>query len=45
VRESKPYQLILRENTIRHILALLKMKFPSNPVDAFLPAMQEIADL
>ena len=45
MRESKFYQLILRENTIKHISALLKMKFPSNAVDAVLPVMEEIKDL
>ena len=45
MRESKGYQLILRETTIKHITALLKMKFPSSAVDASLPAMREITDL
>ena len=45
MRESKGYQLILRETTIKHIVALLKMKFPSSVVNASLPAMKEITDL
>lgn len=49
MRESKFYQRqvakIARENTIKHIMALLKMKLPVEAVNALAPALQNIDNL
>ena len=45
MRESKGYQLILRKNTIEHILALLEQQFHTEAVRALTPAIQNIDDL
>ncbi len=49
MQESKFYQRqvakISRENTIKHIMALLKMKLPVDTVNALAPALQNIDNL
>ena len=45
MQESKFYQLMVKENTIEHILVVLKTKFPPELVDALVPALQDINDL
>ena len=45
MRESKAFQLILRETTIKHILALLQVKFQAEAVSALTPALENIDDL
>ena len=45
MQESKFYQLMLKENTIEHILVVLKTKFSTELVDALKPALQDIDDL
>lgn len=45
MRESKGYQLIVRENTIEHIVALLEQQFHKETVRALTPALQNIDDL
>ena len=49
MQESKGYQLlterITKEITIEHILVVLKTKFPTELVDALVPALQKIEDL
>ena len=45
MRESKFYQLLLRETTIEHIIALLKKRFQTEDVSALTPALQNINDL
>ncbi len=45
MRESKAFQLILRETTIKHILALLQVKFQAEAVSALTPALEDIDDL
>lgn len=49
MQESKFYQRqvtkIARENTIKHIMALLKMKIPVDAVNALAPALQNIDNL
>ena len=45
MQESKTYQLILRRNTIKHILGLLDQKFPTDAVRAFTPIIQNISDV
>ena len=45
MRESKFYQLILKENTIEHIIALLEQQFHTETVRALTPMLQNIDDL
>ena len=45
MRESKGYQLMLRENTIEHIIALLEQQFHTEAVRALTPMLQNIDDL
>ena len=45
MRESKFYQLMLRENTIENIIALLELKFHTETVRALTPILQNIDDL
>ncbi len=49
MRESKTYQRQMekaaRETTIKHILALLKLKMPADAVNALVPTLQNIDDL
>ena len=45
MRESKGYQLMLRENTIEHIIALLEQQFHTETVRALTPMLQNIDDL
>ena len=45
MQESKGYQLILRENTIQHIIALLEQQFHTEAVRALTPMLQNIDDL
>ena len=45
MRESKGYQLMLRENTIEHIIALLEQQFHTEAVRALTPMLQNINDL
>ena len=45
MQESKFYQLMLRENTIEHILVVLKTKFSPEVVGALVPVLQSIDDL
>ena len=45
MRESKFYQLMLRENTIEHIIALLEQQFHTEAVRALTPMLQNIDDL
>ena len=45
MRESKGYQLMLRENTIEHIIALLEQQFHTEAVRALTPLLQNIDDL
>ena len=45
MRESKFYQLVLRENTIEHIIALLEQQFHTETVRALTPMLQNIDDL
>ena len=45
MRESKGYQLMLRENTIEHIIALLEQQFHTQAVRALTPMLQNIDDL
>lgn len=45
MRESKFYQLVLRENTIEHIIALLELQFHTETVRALTPMLQNIDDL
>jgi len=45
MQESKFYQLMLRENTIEHIIALLEQQFHTEAVRALTPALQDIDDL
>ena len=45
MRESKGYQLMLRENTIKHIIALLEQQFHTEAVRALTPLLQNIDDL
>ena len=43
--ESKGYQLLIRENTVKHILALLKLRFRAEAVDALQTMLLNITDL
>ena len=45
MQESKGYQLMLRENTIEHIIALLELQFHTEAVRAVTPMLQNIDDL
>ena len=45
MQESKFYQLMLRENTIEHIIALLEQQFHTEAVRALTPVLQNIDDL
>ena len=45
MRESKGYQLMLRENTIEHIIALLEQQFHTEAVRDLTPMLQNIDDL
>lgn len=45
MRESKTYQLMLRENTIEPIIALLEQQFHTEAVRALTPMLQNIDDL
>lgn len=45
MRESKTYQLLQRDITIKHILALLKKQFPADAVSDLTPSLQNINDL
>ena len=45
MRESKGYQLMLREITIEHIIALLEQQFHTETVRALTPMLQNIDDL
>ena len=45
MRESKGYQLILRKNTIEHIIALLEQQFHTEAARALTPMLQNIDDL
>ena len=45
MRESKFYQLMLRENTIEHIIALLEQQFHTEAARALTPMLQNIDDL
>ncbi|MCE2416773.1 hypothetical protein J4G07_22595, partial [Candidatus Poribacteria bacterium] len=45
MRESKFYQLMLRETTIEHIIALLEQQFHTETVRALTPMLQNIDDL
>ncbi|MYC78290.1 hypothetical protein F4X10_21215 [Candidatus Poribacteria bacterium] len=45
MQESKFYQLMLRENTIEHIIALLELQFHTEAVRALTPMLQNIDDL
>ena len=45
MQESKFYQLMLRENTIEHIIALLELQFHTEAVSALTPMLQNIDDL
>ena len=45
MRESKGYQLMLRENTIEHIIALLEQQFHAEAVRPLTPMLQDIDDL
>ena len=49
MQASKTYQLLTermtKEITIEHILVVLKTKFPTELVDALVPALQDIDDL
>ena len=45
MRESEGYQLMLKETTIKHILALLEQQFHTEAVRALTPAIQNIDDL
>ena len=45
MQESKFYQLMLRENTIEHIIALLEQQFHTETVRALTPMLQNIEDL
>ena len=43
--EEVPLERITKEITIEHILVVLKTKFPTELVDALVPALQKIDDL
>ena len=45
MQESKFYQLLLRETTIEHIIALLEQQFHTEAVSALAPMLQNIDDL
>ncbi|RKU24056.1 hypothetical protein C6503_02220 [Candidatus Poribacteria bacterium] len=45
MQESKTYQLMLRKNTIKHIIALLEQQFHTEAVRALTPMLQNIDDL
>ena len=45
MKESKGYQLMLRKNTIEHIIALLELQFHTEAVRALTPMLQKIDDL
>lgn len=45
MQESKFYQLMLKENTIKHIIALLELQFHTEAVRALTPLLQNIDDL
>ena len=45
MQESKGYQLMLRKNTIDHIIALLELQFHTETVRALTPMLQNIEDL
>ena len=45
MQESKFYQLMLKENTIEHIIALLELQFHTEAVRALTPMLQNIDDL
>ena len=45
MRESKGYQLMLRETTIEYIIALLEQQFHTEAVRALTPMLQNIDDL
>ena len=45
MRESRFYQLMLRENTIEHIIALLEQQFHTEAARALTPMLQNIDDL
>ena len=45
MRESEGYQLMLRKNTIEHIIALLEQQFHAEAARALTPMLQNIDDL
>ena len=45
MRESEGYQLMLKETTIKHILALLEQQFHTEAVRALTPMLRNIDDL
>ena len=45
MQESKTYQLMLRKNTIKHIIALLDQQFHTDAVRALTPIIQNIGDV
>ena len=45
MQESKTYQLMLRKNTIKHIIALLEQQFHTEVVRPLTPMLQNIEDL
>ena len=45
MKESKFYQLMLRETTIEYIIALLEQQFHTEAVRALMPMLQNIDDL
>ena len=49
MRESKTYQRLqekfIRENTTRHILVVLKARFPEDVVNVLAPVVQNISDV
>ena len=45
MQESKGYQLLLRKNTIEHIIAPLEQQFHREAARALTPMLQNIDDL
>ena len=45
MQESKAYPLMLKENTIKHIIALLEQQFHTEAARALTPMLQNIDDL
>ena len=45
MRESKFYQLLVRETTVKHILEVLKSKFDAEEAGALTSTLQSITDL